>query len=258
MKDKIAEYVKGLFARKRISGFLALRREGEDIAPHLFTSPDELDSLNLGDRDAPGDSRQPLVKIAARLHRRSPQETLAVLVRGCDERALKRLFNDDRVTPLDPRRLIPVGFACPAELAQACACARPWPQALVAGEKAEPAPPPEPPADLDLTAELDEWFNTFDRCLKCFGCRNVCPVCSCLECTMEEEALIPQRELPVSRDFLMTKALHMTDRCVYCGLCEAACPAGIPLKSLFRLTARMTGTAGVGPAPAGFDEAAGQ
>ncbi len=28
--------------------------------------------------------------------------------------------------------------------------------------------------------------------------------------------------------------MHMADRCIDCGLCEAACPADIPLRTLYR------------------------
>ncbi len=252
MKQAIAEHVKELLAQGAIQGFLALRQdEGGQVAPHLFTNPAELASLSLGDVAAPGDARYPLVKLLAKLVTARPHATFGVLVRGCDERALKRLVNDDRVHPLNNRKVVAVGFSCPPELAEACQCAKPWPDALVAGEKTPGAPQPQPEGDQDLLAELNDWFHTFDRCVKCFGCRDICPVCSCYECTIENEAYIPQRELPTSHSFLMTRAMHMVDRCVYCGLCEQACPAGIPLKGLYRLVSRLTGREGLLPrAPA--------
>jgi Fe-S oxidoreductase len=47
----------------------------------------------------------------------------------------------------------------------------------------------------------------------------------------------------------------MVDACVYCGLCEQACPADIPLKDLYRFVARVVGQGGilpgVQPAPIG-------
>ncbi len=241
MKEKIAEQAKKLLERKRVCGFLALRQEGGQVGPYLFTDPAQLDQLHLGDGDEPGDCRYSLVKLLSRLLLQAPGESFAILVRGCDERALMRLYHDDRVTPLNPRRVVPLGFSCPPELARKCRCPKPWPEALVAGEKNPgPEPDPERPPTRDLMAELQQWFQTFDRCVKCFGCRDNCPVCSCLECTMAEEGFIPQRELPASPNFLMTKALHMVDRCVYCGLCELACPANIPLRDLFRLVARIS------------------
>ncbi len=260
MKNKIAEHVKGLLAKGAIDGFLALREEGDgQVAPYLFSDPAELAHLSLGDCKAPGDARYPLIKVLSRLAAARPHDTFGVLVRGCDERALRRLQNDDRVHALNNRKVVAVGFSCPPELAEACQCVKPWPDALNAGEKT-PGAAPASSADEDvLTAmnqwadtedaitALNNWFQSADRCIKCFGCRDVCPVCSCYECTIENEAYVPQRQLPASHNFLMTRAMHMVDRCVYCGLCEQACPAGIPLKSLYRLVTKVTGREGLLP-----------
>ena len=240
MKKKIIEEVNRLFSEEHIKGFVALRRQGDHIAPHVFTHPEDLDDLSLGDRDKPGDSRYPLAGLLCRMATMYPNDRFAVLVRGCDERAVHQLMVGSRITPLHPGRIILVGFSCPPELAQACQCHKPWPDALIAGE---PVPGVEPEEEVlsDTVEELENWFDIFDRCVKCFGCRNICPVCDCRECTMEREPMVPQRELPASPNFLLTRAVHMVDRCVYCGLCEQVCPADIPLKSLYRFVARVMG-----------------
>lgn len=238
MKDKIKKYVSQLFAQGRISGFWALREQEGHVGPHLFTSEDRLDDLVLGDENGPGAVRYPLTKLLRPIYEADPTAVYAVLVRGCEERSLRRLFLD---SVYQPDHIIPVGFACPEALAEACECAQPWPNALVAGDPAPAHPPRDEDAPLNLHQALTDWFDTFDRCVMCFGCRNICPVCSCQECTLQDEQFIPQRELPTSRNFLMTRAMHMVNRCVYCGMCEHACPAGIPLKGLYRLVARMSG-----------------
>ena len=242
MKQKIIDKVKELFAQGKIKGFVALRQNGEHIGPYVFTDPAELSSLSLGDKDAPGDARYPLVKMLARLTDQFPGENFALLARGCDERAMWRLAADERVNPLDPDRVVVVGFSCPRELAEACECAKPWPDERVAGDETPGVEAPGPSGEsADLVEQMDEWLDIMDRCLKCFGCRNNCPVCGCRECTVETEILVPQRELPPDPSFLMTRAMHMVDRCVYCGLCEQACPADIPLKKLYRLVAELAG-----------------
>ena len=79
-----------------------------------------------------------------------------------------------------------------------------------------------------------------ERCMKCYGCRNICPVCYCSECTLEENAFIPRGELPPANpNFLLTRAIHMVDFCIYCGLCEEACPADIPLTTLYKMVANL-------------------
>ncbi|MBW1981369.1 MAG: 4Fe-4S binding protein [Deltaproteobacteria bacterium] len=243
MKDTIKEYVANLFAEGKIKGFLALREHDSHVGPHLFTKAEELDSLSLADYREQGDSRYPLDKILTKLAHKYPTDTFAVLVRGCDERGLQQLF---AVSKLHRDRVIPVGFCCPSELAQKHGCWKPYPDAAVAGEPALPFGGDKAAATtgVDILAELQEWFDTFDRCVKCYGCRNICPVCYCDECTLEEASLIPRGEIPPANpNFLMTRAIHMVGRslCIYCGLCEEVCPADIPLKSLYKLVAKVMG-----------------
>ncbi len=239
MKATIIEAIRGLLARREVEGVLALRQEGEHVGPFLFTDPIRLEELSLGDKDAPGDARYPLVKLLTRLTLSRPNDVFGVVVRGCDERALNRLIED---AVISRRKVVPIGFSCPPELAEACRCQKPWPDALTAGQRAPGVKSEDDDeASLNLLSRLQEWFTVSDRCIMCFGCRNICPVCYCKECTLEEENFIPQRELPTSREFLLTRAVHMVDRCVYCGLCEQACPADIPLKELYRLVAGAVG-----------------
>ncbi|HDG98980.1 MAG TPA: hypothetical protein ENG73_12560, partial [Desulfobacterales bacterium] len=44
-------------------------------------------------------------------------------------------------------------------------------------------------------------------------------------------------EIPV---FHLVRAVHMAGRCIDCGLCEDACPAGIPLRLLYRKVNEIT------------------
>ena len=243
MKQEIQNYVKNLFAEGKIKGFLALEQRGTDIAPHMFSNADDLEHLSLGERDDHGEARYPLDKVLTRIAHKYPTETFGVLVRGCDERALQQLF---AVSMLHRDRVIPVGFACPAELAEKHQCWKPFPDALVAGEPVQGVVGGEDAvgSKMDLLAKLQEWFDTFDRCVKCYGCRNISPVCYCHDCTLEEAAMIPRGELPPANpNFLMTRATHMVGRslCIYCGLCEEVCPADIPLKSLYKLVAKVVG-----------------
>jgi len=67
---------------------------------------------------------------------------------------------------------------------------------MATGTKAEN----EKVASIDKM-ELDErfkfWEIEFNRCVKCLGCRNICPMCFCNECTLEEANLIDTGEVPL-------------------------------------------------------------
>jgi formate dehydrogenase subunit beta len=237
MSTKIKETVQRLLAEGKIRGFLGLREENGNIMPHLFCDPKELDRFSLGDKGKPGDARYPLNQILIRLTIEYPNDTFAVLIRGCDERGLNELF---KWKQLPEERVIPIGLGCPDELAKACECEKPFPDHLIDGPKGEKADSQKVAlvSQMDLEDRLRLWKKEFDRCIKCLGCRNICPMCFCKECTLEEANLIDTGEIPPGNPtFHLVRAMHMAGRCIDCGLCEEACPAGIPLRTLYKKVA---------------------
>jgi ferredoxin len=238
MIEKVKKKVKELLVSGKIRGFLGLCQRDGHIGPHLFRDENDLDDLVLGDKEKPGDSRYPLNKQLIHLARCYPEENFGVLVRGCDERGLKALFTWNQ---LDPNKVTPVGIACPQELADSCECPRPYPDEFVAGEKAKGCPAGGSVARLDelgLTGRFAYWMAEFSKCVKCYGCRDICPMCFCRECSLGSDDLIPTGDIPPeSPIFHLTRAVHMAGRCIDCGLCSEACPADIPLRTLYKKVA---------------------
>ena len=239
MKQQIIDIVKPLLDEGKIEGFIGLRQTGDQIEPHVFTASGELDQLSLGDLHKPGDSRYPLVKMLTSLHRRFPSAVYAVLMRGCDERAFHKLVQSSQIAHT---KVIVVGFPCPAGLAEDCECLKPYPDEMAVGQIPAEASSGSLIASTSHNLMRDVQFikDEMERCLRCYGCRNICPVCFCRECTLEEDCFIAKGPLPESNaDFLFTRAVHMADYCVYCGLCEQACPAHIPLKTIYKVVGNL-------------------
>ncbi len=91
--------------------------------------------------------------------------------------------------------------------------------------------------EKSLEERWDYWKKKFDRCVRCYACRNSCPVCNCTECM--SELLNPvwiRRSVNVSENtaFHIMRAFHMAGRCISCGMCEKACPVDIPLLELYK------------------------
>ncbi len=73
------------------------------------------------------------------------------------------------------------------------------------------------------------------RCIRCYACREVCPMCYCAECFVDSSnpKWIEKGFSPSDLDFYhIVRAYHQTGRCSGCGACERACPMGIPLTYL--------------------------
>ncbi len=241
MIEQVRQHIKNLFNEGKITLFLGLQNQDGNVVPHLYEKAEDLDNgFCLGDLDAPGDSRYPIVKILMTVLSAAPDATVGVVVRGCDERALNEIVRWNQVKTSE--RLVKVGIACPNELAENHECRKPFPDEFVAGEKVEPVENFSVAAveAKDLSARLAYWMGEFDRCIKCYGCRDVCPVCFCNVCTLEDDSLIKTGDLPPENPiFHLTRAVHMAGRCIDCNLCTETCPAEIPLRTLYKKVAEI-------------------
>jgi ferredoxin len=81
------------------------------------------------------------------------------------------------------------------------------------------------------------WLNQFDRCIRCYACRQVCPMCSCPTCLYERDDSLwvgMNIELKEVRTFHLGRAFHLAGRCIGCNECERVCPMDIPISLLNR------------------------
>ncbi len=242
MIDKVKEKINTLLADGSVKGVVALAHSHGHVTPCLYQKDDDLAALCLGDLETAGDTRYPLNKVLITLARQYPDDVFGILVRGCDERGLYGLY---RLKQLNPEKVVPIGISCPQSLALECECRKPWPDDMTAGEKSDPAEQKKvkDAEAKDIPQRFSFWTDQFLKCVKCYGCRDICPMCFCYDCSLECEDLVSKGDLPVDIPvFHLTRAMHMADRCIDCGLCDEACPSDIPLRLLYKKTSQIMNT----------------
>lgn len=80
------------------------------------------------------------------------------------------------------------------------------------------------------------WFQQeAERCIRCYACREACPMCYCEECFVDhtnprwtESGATPAG----MQAWHIVRAFHQAGRCTSCGACERACPMDIKMTYL--------------------------
>jgi formate dehydrogenase subunit beta len=87
----------------------------------------------------------------------------------------------------------------------------------------------------DILSIFSHYHDEFQKCIKCFGCRNACPICYCKECTLEINTpeWVDKGQIPPSSLFHVERLIHMVESCTNCGQCEDVCPMDIPLAKIW-------------------------
>ena len=87
----------------------------------------------------------------------------------------------------------------------------------------------------EMTSENKWGFfsRMIEGCIRCYACRNACPLCYCPTCFVDESR--PQWvgksiDPTDTMTFHILRAYHCAGRCTDCGACERACPVGISMR----------------------------
>ncbi|MFP4086265.1 MAG: 4Fe-4S binding protein [Desulfobacteraceae bacterium] len=224
--------VKAWLENGTIDVFLGYKKVDNHPLPHCFTKArlEELADLVVSPH------RYPLEKIATHMTTAKPEVKIGMLARDCTQRALNVLYIWNQ---LDPEKIQTLNVnCCPSPLKEKADCSYLRPATVGDYKKEEGvdnAALLEQVHEYGQEERLGRWMYEFQKCIKCYGCRNICPVCFCKECSLEHEDLIKTGALPPEIPvFHLIRAVHMAGRCIDCGLCEEACPMDIPLRLLYR------------------------
>lgn len=96
---------------------------------------------------------------------------------------------------------------------------------------------------VPFQTDLQTLERDLEPCTLCMNCRDMCPLCFCLDCLFNGEEYLPRGDGLLNRVvrkggeampsgkllYHLVRMYHVSQSCVGCGTCEEACPQGIPL-----------------------------
>jgi formate dehydrogenase subunit beta len=99
-------------------------------------------------------------------------------------------------------------------------------------------------------SDMETFSRDFAKCIMCMNCRDVCPVCYCIDCVFQGDEYVPKGDafinkvfrlgdtvLPFGKEvFHFIRMYHVSQTCVGCGACEEACPQRIPVTKYMKGT----------------------
>ena len=91
--------------------------------------------------------------------------------------------------------------------------------------------------EMDAAEKWQFFEDLLSPCIRCYACRNACPLCYCPTCFVDESKpqWVGKGQDPIDvRTFHFLRAYHCAGRCTDCGACQRACPVGIDMRLLTR------------------------
>jgi formate dehydrogenase subunit beta len=180
-------------------------------------------------------------------------QRVAIVAKPCDSRAINVLLAEEQI---ERERVFVIGVACEGmeeaggkrqERCVRCVDRIPVIYDVLIGKPPEIAQAEDDFSDiaeieaLPPNERLAFWLRQFDRCIRCYACRQACPGCYCTTCMFERDDglwIDAGIELGQKHMFHLGRALHLAGRCVECNECERVCPMNLPLSLLNRMLTR--------------------
>jgi coenzyme F420-reducing hydrogenase beta subunit len=204
--------------------------------PVFITDPDDVGLLVWNEQ-----CRTNLVKYLLRKEIKALGKP-AIVVKGCDERALVVLEQESQI---DRSEVVVIGMACAGmgePRCEVCDAHQPRFSDVTLGEA----------KNLEQSAErryahlcefmeqspaerMEYWKAELQRCVKCYACRQACPLCYCERCIVDKNrpaCLDTSATLKGNFAWQIVRAFHLAGRCVGCDQCSRVCPEGIDLRLL--------------------------
>ncbi|MDW8029763.1 MAG: hydrogenase iron-sulfur subunit [Armatimonadota bacterium] len=249
LTEKVRELAKQLLEEGKVGVVVGYEmakgaREGE-ATPTFINKPEDADRLVFNEHCVHNLAvylTNPLVKKFGKI---------GIVAKGCDIRSIVGLIQESQIKREDVSIIGVVcnGVVVNGKLANKCVnCQVKVPHLydhLVGDPNSVKPSSQQHPLDAQI-AYLESlspeerwnfWMTQFARCIRCYACRAVCPLCYCQPCIAEKHRpqWIPTSPHPQGNlAWNIIRAWHLAGRCIGCGECYRACPVNIRLDLINR------------------------
>jgi coenzyme F420-reducing hydrogenase delta subunit/ferredoxin len=255
MTESIRDTARQLLSSNQVSGVI-----GYEVGPRGITRPafvyeaDDVDRL-VWNQEC---THNLTTYLHGKLTENSRRETderprVAIVVKPCDSKSINVMLAENR---FEREQIHIIGVACDGIRAGAgfgktddyyqnrcstCTERIPLLYDTLIGESANPQYSKSANQQISQLEALSPpkrmefWLSQFDRCIRCYACRQACPICDCPTCLYERDDSLwvgMNIELNEKRTFHLGRAYHLAGRCVGCDECERVCPMDIPISLL--------------------------
>ena len=248
MTGKIRQISRSLLEAKEVDCVIGYEVEADgSVCPVFIDCPEEVEKLVWNDRCVHNLAtflKKPIDDGGGRV---------AIVSKGCDVKSIVTLLQEGQVVRGE---INVIGVDCSGQrdekgnlLLKCMHCRDHRPQlydSLVTNEEVDVRAFDVDRVDYSEVEEIEKmsvkdrlrfWKEEAEKCIRCYACREVCPLCYCVECFTDQN--LPQyvpSTPSIKGNFLwlLMRTFDLAGRCTGCMECDRVCPVDIPLHLLNR------------------------
>lgn len=226
-----------MLEEKKVDMVLSYKNGLNGVTPHIFTDPEQAKDLIWDNRCV--HNLAVYLKEFCRVG-----NTVAITAKGCDVKSITGVIKENQINRDD---VLIIGIECYETVdrngqifdkCKSCDVNKPF-----LYDELIPADEVKEVKRVDYWHDLNEfekkslkekkkfWKEQAEKCIRCYACRQTCPLCFCEECYADQTIphwIDPSPSVEGNLQWFHMRAFDLAGRCTGCRECDRVCPVDIP------------------------------